>query len=463
MARFGGSGPCAYDPPPEKREKNFLHGKVEIVLENKQTMSPGFKKKMWLFCILGLLYMVFMSGMGTDQLNLLYGFVGSAQGWSNTKMALPTSVSSILCIPTTWLVGTLLMKRRVSNFVLAGFCILAICPLIMVSTSSYVLYFIAFVVIKLGCDSLIALSFNGLVAKWFMSRRGYVLGVVTMGNPMSAVVFIPIINYLVPALGIIPAYVAIAVVIIIVGVLFRVLIKETPAEAGEEVDGLHRTEEELAVMRAAEENRGTMTAKDVFSRKENWFIMIGLGFVGFSMIGGLMNMVPTLMAMGFPLNRAVWMMSAGSAISILMSHLWGWLDDRIGAPKTLAIMCAGYAVCCLGLALGSMMPGTLWLGYLGGVGMGCLTGGVPNLGPSCMAFVNGRNEYMSVARYLAAIGSAFSGIGPTVMAYLNDVSGSFAIGYFIAIALSVIALILFLMIKKSYDPERAALAGVVKG
>ena len=59
------------------------------------------------FCILGVVWMFFYSGLQNDQINIIQGF----SGWSNAQTLAPMTVGNLVCIVLTMVYGTCLLHQ----------------------------------------------------------------------------------------------------------------------------------------------------------------------------------------------------------------------------------------------------------------------------------------------------------------------------------------------------------------
>jgi hypothetical protein len=96
------------------------------------------------------------------------------------------------------------------------------------------------------------------------------------------------------------------------------------------------------------------------------------------------------------------------------------------------------------------------------IGVASATGGLPNLNPSSIAYVYGRKDFMANLRWIMMIAGAISAPASTLFNWIYDTQGNYDSVYMICSFVSIIAIISFILIRRTYDPERLALKDTVK-
>jgi MFS family permease len=299
---------------------------------------------------------------------------------------------------------------------------------------------------------------GGLIANWFVRKKGVVFGIVTIAAPLSSATFTPLGMPIFMKVGFAPFYTALGLVIVVVGLLGYVFMKEKPEDFGFEPDGIPFTAKEKAELETLKQKEG-LTAwplKRLLVCKEFWYIALAWGLIGGLMMAGIMSQViPILVSSGFELNRALALMSTAALLGMPLSYVWGWFDDKIGTPKTNAVFSISYIIAAAGFAYGG--PETPWLLY---VAMFCVSlgvGGMPNLMPSLIAYTFGRDEFVNISRWVNVAQALLMSVGMAYLALMNDKFGSYSLAFKTFIPLAILCGVFFLLIRKSLDPERLAI------
>ena len=153
-------------------------------------------------------------------------------------------------------------------------------------------------------------------------------------------------------------------------------------------------------------------------------------------------------------------MSAASIIGVALSYLWGWIDDKFGAHKASVGLAVGYLI--MSVAMLAASDGNQIMILIAVLGLSSATGGMPNLNPSSVAYVYGRQDFMPNLRWIMLVSGALSAPASTIFNFIYDKMGSYNYVYLVCSILSLIAIICFALIRRSYDPERKAFSGVAK-
>jgi MFS family permease len=299
---------------------------------------------------------------------------------------------------------------------------------------------------------------GGMIANWFVRKKGMVFGIVTISAPLSTATFTPIGMPIFMKVGFAPFYTGLGLIIAIVGLLGIVFMKEKPEDFGFAPDGIAFTPEELVELEKMKKKEG-LTAWPILrllACKEFWFIGLGWGLIGGLMMAGIMSQViPILTGSGIELNRALGLMSGAALLGMPLSYVWGWIDDKIGTPKTNAVFSLSYLIGAVGFAYGG--PDSVWLLYIAMFAVSLGVGGMPNLMPSLIAYTFGRDEFVNISRWVNVYQAILMSAGMYYLAKMNDVFGSYSFAFKTFIPISIFCGICFLLIRKSLDPERLAL------
>jgi sugar phosphate permease len=315
------------------------------------------------------------------------------------------------------------------------------------------------VVLTILTPVLMALQ-GGLIANWFVRKKGVVFGIVTIAAPLSGATYTPIGMKIFQNVGFSAFFTWLGAMIFVVGLVGFVAMKDKPEDHGFDPDGIPFTPEEKAELEASKIKAGETKwpLKRLLLNKEYWYISIAWGLIGGLMMAGIMSQViPILTNSGFELNRALMSLSIASIAGMPLSYVWGWIDDKVGTPKTNAVFTLVYLFGALGFAYGSGDRPTLLY-----IGMFCVSlgmAGMPNLMPSLVAYVYGRDEFVSVGRWINLPMAFFMSVGMYYLAKVHDMTGSYAFAFKSFVPVSIFCMILFLLIRRTMDPERLALQG----
>ena len=442
------------------------------------------------FCILGVVWMFFYSGLQNDQINIIQGF----SGWSNAQTLAPMTVGNLVCIVLTMVYGTCFIKFGVRKTLTPCIILSALgCAGIAAAnglacnggTGNYVLYAISLFIVRCTCMCFQMSGFQ-LAASWFIRYRGRVLGIITLGSPLFSVIGTSVMtNFISNNLGgdYRPFYYGLCIVLVIIAILSCCLLRDFPEDVGLFPDGA-----DTAPKSEANNDEVNLTVGQVLKMKKSWIMIVNFGIYQFiinacmaSMVAWFTHLVVTNVdtvaagAMGgmfagmggmegagvmvLFVGQATKWLSLGAIIGIPMSFVFGVIDDKLGTPvaslvlgiteflPVIGLMAQKSAVAATGSCNVPML--VLW-----GFGVACMTGGVPTMHPASISFAFGRREYQAAKRIIMAIQLIPCAFAAQIMAALINSSNDMS-GWIMCLVLIVIGLIFTLPMFKMKDSNAA--------
>ena len=397
--------------------------------------------------------------MVNDTMNIYYIYLPKLYGWTRAQIALGLTIGSLIAIPCNFLLATLIIKADARKITTACIVGMGVCTVIIAKTSSYPLFLLAYI-INVQCSKGMVLGGLQACTTWYISKRGRVLGIVTIACPLASAVYTNGIMRLIEATGSFSmVYMVWGVIIVILGLAFGPMLRGKPEDYDMYPDGIVRSEEELAVLRKVPDS-GEWPLSRLFKTKETWFLIAGWSCIFIVMTGFMSIFIPRMIELKVPLPLALNFLTGASLLGMFLSYMWGWIDDKKGAHKASI----GLACCYLFMSVAMMLAsgGNMVLIVIAVVGVASATGGLPNLNPSSIAYVYGRRDFMANLRWIMMIAGAIAAPASTLFNWIYDTRGNYDSVYRICSIISVIAIISFILIRRTYDPERLALKDTVK-
>ena len=425
---------------------------IKVLKSNKKFSTYAI-----IFCVLGIVLQFMYAGLQNDHYNIITSF----SAWSSTQVQAARTVGDFVCIALTFLYGTFFMKFGVRKTLIPCLLLCALGAVGLVTADGLLvtggngifwLFNISSFVTRCTCMCFQMASFQ-LAANWFIKIRGQVLGIITLGCPLFSVAgtsgFTNIIakswngDYRF-------FYVGIAVVLTLIAILIRFLLRDTPEEVGLYPDGADH-----APVSENDEPEIHLTVGQVLSEKRAWLLIVSYGCFQFIINACMSSMAVRYMSLGgldVWLEATTWL-AVGAGGGILMSYVFGWIDDKFGtiiASYVLGI-CEFIPVLML-----MFMPegGSIPMMIAWGFGVACMTGGVPTMHPASITYAYGRREYQAANRVIMAIQLVPSAFAAMMMAALIE-AGHGRLAYGINAALIVIGLIATYAMRKVPDAMAA--------
>ena len=289
---------------------------------------------------------------------------------------------------------------------------------------------------------------NAVIANWFPRRKGFILGITTMGLPAASFLFVPILNVSIGGLGLSHAFLIIGIAVAILGVVSWFWIRDTPQEVGLQPDnGKYPTQQGV---NSGNAHRSIWTIKKLLTNRNVWLIAFAYGLLFLVTQGMISQTVPYLMQNGFQQDVAVRMLSIAAAIGLVGSFVWGVIDDRIGTKKASIIYAAWYMLTFLILAL----PMNQTIAFVGVILLGTSLGGIGNLMPSMMITAFGPREFASVSRVITTAGNIVRSLSFLVMAVGAKAFGKYSSVAWILLVISGIAMVMIVGITSYKADEK---------
>lgn len=451
------------------------------------------------FCLLGVVFMFLYSGLQNDQINIIQGYTA----WNNTSTQMPMTVGNFVCIILTFVFGTCFIKFGVRKTLIPCIAIAALgcvgvaaanglaCvnPALTVANhatndplvaGNYLLFWVSLFAVRCTCMCLQMAGFQ-LAASWFIRYRGRVLGIITLGSPLFSIIGTSLCNSIIAQMGgdYRPFYVGIAILLVAVGVLTVLFLRDTPEEVGLFPDGADH-----APKSEHEGEDVNLTVGQVLGQKKSWLMICNYGAFTFvinacmgSMVvwfvhlcvtnadkiaagpmGGMFQGMGGLEGAGamvlFAGQAAKWL-GVGAVLGIPMSFIFGVIDDKLGTPVASVVLGLTEFLPIIGLmsqakAVAETGACNVPMLILWGFGVACMTGGVPTMHPASIGYAFGRREYQSANRVIMAIQLVPSALAAMMMLKLID-AGMGVVGYYILMGVVVFGILTCLPMFKMKD------------
>lgn len=416
--------------------------------------NAKFARYSIILMLLGVCYMFFYSGLQVDHLNILTPYLAQNYGWDDLKITNPVTYGALVCIILYLVIGALFVKYGVKKVLVPCMGLIALgCLGIAVAGENYGIYFISLFIVRI---MVVPLQMGGfmLSANWFIKYRGRVLGVVTAGSPLFSIAGIGLLTWMANSLGLKMAYMTIAGVIVLIGVLTALAIKDTPEDAGLFPDGAEQAP--LSETHETEDITLAMILKD----SRAWKLIISYGILQFVIVAMMSYMAVRYITLGTPedvpnlfVSKALLWLSVGAAAGIPMSYVLGWIDDKLGSIKASLVLIVLYFFAVVPLAL---MPvgGSVPLMVVWAFGVACMTGGMPTMHPCVTSYVYGRKQYMAANKWIMTIQAIPMAFAVAFMGAFNQM-GKLTEAYYVMMALLVVAFITVLAMRNIPDANAA--------
>ena len=420
----------------------------------KSTNKSGFKlsRQGLLIIVLAFVSIYTYSSLIGDSLNVTIN-IFAAMGLDINIMYLMASISVIFGIVGSILIGRVLNKAQVR--VIWGICelIAAVFTFIWANIHTTAMYAVCYIVVYtatvIGSQMLVGM----VAANWFPKTRGVAAGIYTIGFPLSAATCTSVVSGFAASKPGLPGYyMAMAIIMAIVGICLLVFVRDNPEEKGcypdnnKSFDYEQLKKEHLANLEYQKTSK--WKTKAVLTNGRFWLCVISLVVLAFASQGIMANFVNRFMETGYQLPEILGMLAIAGILAIPMSVIFGWIDVRFGAKKAGIIINA--------LAVVGILFATLDVHALNYVALPILAvmlGGSNNLVISIFSAIWGRYNFQNVMKVYMPISIAALGLGITVVGIVGT-NFSYTTAYIAILILAIISFIAMCALKvKPIDDE----------
>lgn len=357
-------------------------------------------------------------------------------GWGRGDISLIFTIMSLIVVVVAPVAGMLADRfgsRRVllPSIACFGLCVGAIATM----TESLPRLYAQHALLAIFAAGTIPAIYTQAVVSWFDKYRGIALGVALSGIGIGAIFVPPLVNWLIAQSGWRAAYLGIAALILTVGFpTVFLLLRNSPSELGLAPDGATDVP-----MRSLPFDQSGLTLRAALRSRSFWLLLVGFALLGIPTSAMTVHLTPLLIDQGAPAWQAALGASTLGGALIVGRLLGGALLDRYPAPNVVI----GFLLCPLLALL-------------------LLAGGAPRqLGFVCALLLGlgfgAEFDFMSylVSRYLGlrafgllcgamyasfALGAA---VGPPLMGYTQQTTGSYTRALWILAASIVLAMLPF--------------------
>mgnify|MGYP000542529849 CR=1 FL=1 len=276
-------------------------------------------------------------------------------GWTRAQTSLTFSISIITLSIGMIFGGRIIEKKGVKAVSVAGALMVAAGFFLASATRSLMMLYISYgVFVGLGVGA-VYISHISTIARWFPDRKGFAMGILTMGFGMGGLILGGIAGYLIESMGWVTAFRALALISLVVCVTGGLLVR-FPGPAWKPT----RLETQKPGAAPAVATVLNLDWNEMIKTKEWWqwwFWDLFLCASGLMVIG---HIVPLAMEKGVDKAEAIFAMGILSVSNGCGRLMFGTLWDRFG--KRLAMTGSGLM---MGIALFCVVLLTEAIGHYG--------------------------------------------------------------------------------------------------
>jgi MFS family permease len=298
--------------------------------------------------------------------------------------------------------------------------------------SSWQLFITYSLMLSLGTGPIYGLV-NTTSSRWFVKKRGFVVGITSSGGGVGAFVLAPFATYLISNLSWRSSFAVLGFVAFIGMVTAALLFVKDPRDMGLLPDGAKSDPLQDTPRHQGDEVRTTdLSIVNASKMSQFWLLGFTWLFMSLSLHMVFIHVVPYAVDKGHSPMDAAFILSLIGLANIPGRLFIGGLSDNMGR-KRLGTVCAFIQ---FGTLLWLIGATPLWMFYVFGVAYGFLWGGAVTIVTALIGDLFGTRSLGVIMGAMSGGWALGASIGPAIGGYIFDASGN----YFAAFSASAAAL-----------------------
>ena len=388
----------------------------------------------WLLLGAGIVATFAGAGLTQQVLGGIQTIISDDTGWSSKQLAFAATGGSWTAGALTPLVGRLADRYGPRALMPLAALIAGTACITLAGADSLWQFYLAFIIGRTAVNStLIGVVPRVVAVNFFNRRRGFALGVTTIGRPVGSALNIQIMSLMASFVGWRAAYrYYLGIFSLALVVPLALIMRHKPEDIGLRPDG-DRPPPPIEAGHPGETSRqiptpappGDFDWRVGEALRTTTFWLLGMAIALEVLTIGVVQfqVVPYLKDSGLSVTAAAGALSASSLVGAAAMLGWGHLADRVH-PRRLALVCVTAGAVLMVLI---MVSGGGWQGFGLLIVWGSFQGGLEVLGGSIVARYYGRASFGSIVGLYAPTTMIMLGLGPILGSVLVDATGDFTV------------------------------------
>lgn len=375
--------------------------------------------------------------------SLLFPPILDEFGWERGVTAGAFSFGFIVSAALSPLLGKL-MDRRGPRFVMEIGIVATAAGLLLATFSREPWHVYATLGMLVGAGT----TFTGYTGQalflpnWFVRRRGLALSVAFAGVGFGSIVMLPALQAFVERNGWRAGCTLLGVLVLVVLVPLNLLLRRRPEDIGLAPDGDPDTPAAALARRVNVVDPAwaaiDWTLPRAMRTARFWWIAVAYFAALFAWYAVQVHQTKYLVETGFDAQQAAWALGAVSLAGVPGQIALGWLSDRIGREIVWAIGNLGFLLTYVALLVLPAYPGVVLL-YAMVIAQGALGYGMTSVVGAIPAEIFESRHYGPIFGTLMLSALAGGAMGPWFMGFVHDHTGSYALGFWVAIGCTLLS------------------------
>jgi sugar phosphate permease len=251
-------------------------------------------------------------------------------GWSRTLVSGAVSLNLVLYGLVGPFAAAIMQRFGIRRTMLVSLVIIAVgVALTNLMNTPWQLFAFWGVLVGLGTGTTAMVLGATVVQRWFVARRGLVMGLLTASTATGQLIFLPILAAMVERHGWRIVSLGIAAVVALVVPLVALFVRDRPSDVGLRPYGAQPGEQEQ-VAPTTNPLVNALATLGRASRSRDFWLLAGSFFICGATTNGLVgtHLVPACMDHGIPEVRAAGLLAVMGVFDLVGTTTSGWLSDR---------------------------------------------------------------------------------------------------------------------------------------
>jgi len=357
-------------------------------------------------------------------------------GWSRATISGASSVAFFISGLFAVYIGRMIDKLGPSLIMAISAIFLGLgCMLMYGLNTIWQLYLFFGLIFGIGLSSIDVIALS-TIARWFPEKRGFMTGIVKVGTGAGQLFFPLFASWLIVGFGWRNAYLVLGLIsLALLSIIAQLLKRDSKKQKNHSKSAVlntncHQADTDLSFSQA------TKTV-------QFWMVCLITLIVVFCLMSVLVHIVPYGRDIGISTHKATGILSTIGGVSMAGRFLTGIIIDRIGSRRSmilsLFILIAGF--------LWLQTADTLWELYVFACIYGFAHGGFFTIISPIVAERFGIGSHGALFGIVVFSGTTGGAIGPIVVGYLFDISGSYNFPFGLILFVSALGLGLSFFLK----------------
>ena len=313
-------------------------------MSKSDTYSPtssNFGRKGWGVVLLSFFSIMLMSSIVYDSLNVTVAAFAQKLGTPVSVLYIFSTIAAWISVLGAVLWGIICTKKTIRFAWAASLVLGAIACALWGFAPSSPVYFVCLAIASVAGMGFAYIANLNVISNWFPTKKGLVMGWVTIGFPLSASISTPLCAGILGAGGLPTLYLVYMAACVVLAVLVAVFVRDYPEQAGAFPDNNRNFDKALMErqLKAGLEYQKTSVwqPKKLIKTGNLWLIAFSLGVMELLSLGIMTNFVPRMMQIGYQLDQVTPMLAIAGLVACFGSYLCGVLDAKVGPKKAIFI------------------------------------------------------------------------------------------------------------------------------